>query len=90
MLPFIRDEKHRKGRSGCLQILDMKTCQAQKAENINSRINYAVKYATARGHLNIERNIIRPEFYRWGQNYYILYSEKKIKSCKETGLRYSN
>ena len=30
MLPFIRDEKHKKGRSGCVQILDTKTCQAQK------------------------------------------------------------
>ena len=51
MLPFIRDEKHRKGRSGCVQILDTKTCQARKAEDTNSRTNSGVKYATARGHL---------------------------------------
>ena len=51
MLPFIRDEEHRKGRSGCVQILDTKICQAQKALNTDSRTNYAVKYATARGHL---------------------------------------
>ena len=42
-------EKHRRGRSGCVQILDTKTCQAQKACNTDSRTNYAVKYATARG-----------------------------------------
>ena len=27
-------------------------CQAQKAENTHARTNHAVKYATARGHLN--------------------------------------
>ena len=32
-------------------MLHRKTCQAQKAENTDSRTNYAVKYATARGHL---------------------------------------
>ena len=51
MLPFIREEKHRKGKSGCVRILDTKACQAQKAENTDSRMNSAVKYATARGHL---------------------------------------
>ena len=51
MLPFIRDEKHKKGRSGCVQILDTKTCQAQKAENTDSRTNYAVKH---RGHPNFQ------------------------------------
>ena len=58
MLPFIRDEKHRKGRSGCVQTLDTKRCQAQKAYNTDSRTNYAVKYATARGHLSHRTTII--------------------------------
>ena len=30
-------------------------CQAQKAENTDPCTNYAVKYATARGHLNLGR-----------------------------------
>ena len=51
MLPLIWDEKHRRERSGCVQTLDTKTCQAQRHKNTDSRTNYAVKYATARGHL---------------------------------------
>ena len=33
-------------------------CQAQKAENTDPRTNYAVKYATARGHLRLQRNFL--------------------------------
>ena len=62
MLPVIRDKKHRKGRSGCVQILDTKTCQAQKAENIDSSANSAVKYATARGQLKIFRRQMMEAF----------------------------
>ena len=58
----MRDEKHRKGRSGCVQILDPKVCQAQKAENTDSRTNYAVKYATARGNLILARTATRKRF----------------------------
>ena len=45
-------ENRSESQSGCVQILDTKTCPAQKAENTDSRTNYAVKYATARGHLD--------------------------------------
>ena len=30
-------------------------CQAQNAENTDPRTNYAIKYATARGHLDLRR-----------------------------------
>ena len=48
MLPFIRDEKHRKGRSGCVQILNTKTCQAQKAESTDSRSHISGKLGQAK------------------------------------------
>ena len=35
-------------------------CQAQKAQNTDPRTNYAVKYATARGHLRKTQEL-------WGQ-----------------------
>ena len=43
----------RKGRGGCVRTIGQEHdfCQAQKAENTDPRTNYAVKYATARGHL---------------------------------------
>ena len=42
----------RKGRGGCVRKIGREhdSCQAQKAENTDPRTNYAVKYATARGH----------------------------------------
>ena len=41
----------KKGRGGCVRNIghEHDFCQAQKAENTDSRANYAVKYATARG-----------------------------------------
>ena len=43
----------RKGRGGCVRNIghEHDVCQAQKAGNTDPRTNYAVKYATARGHL---------------------------------------
>ena len=40
------------------ELLDTKHdfCQAQKEENTDSQTNYAVKYATARGHLTLSRS----------------------------------
>ena len=45
----------RKGRGGCVRNYghEHDFCQAQKAENTDPRTNYAVKYATARGHLKL-------------------------------------
>ena len=42
-----------KGRGGCVRSFghEHDFCQAEKAENTDPRTNYAVKYATARGHL---------------------------------------
>ena len=46
-----------KGRGGCVRSFgnehDLR--QAEKAANTDSRTNYAVKYATARGHLTNPR-----------------------------------
>ena len=44
----------RKGRGGRVQYFrhERDFCQAQKGENPDPRTNYAVKYATARGHLS--------------------------------------
>ena len=44
----------RKGRGGCAQNIghEHDFCQAEKAESTDPRTNYAVKYATARGHLS--------------------------------------
>ena len=43
----------RKGRGGCVRNIghEQDSCQAQKGENTDPHTNYAVKYATARGHL---------------------------------------
>ena len=45
-----------KGRSNCVRGFghEHDFCQAKKAENIDPRTNYAVKYATARGHLSFK------------------------------------
>ena len=42
-----------KGRGGCVRSFghEHDFCRAEKAENADSRTNYALKYATARGHL---------------------------------------
>ena len=42
------------GRGGCVRNFghEHHVCQAQKAENTDPRTNYAVNYATARGHLS--------------------------------------
>ena len=42
-----------KGRGGCVRSFghEHEFCQAEKAENTDPRANYAVTYATARGHL---------------------------------------
>ena len=44
-----------KGRGNCVRSLGQEHdfCQADKAENTDPHTNYAVKYATARGHLLI-------------------------------------
>ena len=46
----------RKGRGGCVRSIghEHNFCQAQKAENTDPSTNYAVKYATAHGHLRDE------------------------------------
>ena len=45
----------RKGWGGCVRNIghEHDFWQAQKAENTDPRTNYAVKYATARGHLRL-------------------------------------
>ena len=42
-----------KRRGGCVRSFghEHDFCQAEKAENTDPRTNYAVKYATVRGHL---------------------------------------
>ena len=42
-----------RGRGGCVGSFghEHDFCRANRAENIDPRTNYAVKYATARGHL---------------------------------------
>ena len=54
MLPFISRRKAQEGKEWLCPIFghEHDSCQAhQKAENTDSCTNYAVKYATARGHL---------------------------------------
>ena len=47
-----------KGRGGCVRSFghEHDFCQAEKDENTDPRANYAVKYATARGHRNFGQN----------------------------------
>ena len=42
-----------KGRGGCVRSFghEHDFCQAEKAENTDPHTNYAIKYATAHGHL---------------------------------------
>ena len=54
-----------KGRGGCVRNIrhEHEFCQAQKAENTDPRTNYAVKYATARGHLRCSITLTRKVAY---------------------------
>ena len=47
----------RKRRGGCVRNVGHEHyfCQAQKAENTDPHTNYAVKYATASGHLRLKK-----------------------------------
>ena len=70
-----------KGRGGCVRSFghEHDFGQAEKAENTDPHTNYAVKYATARGHLTLGVQPITPT--------YCLAAQPQYPPCRAMGYR---